>query len=78
MINLIHGDCVEVMKDFSNDSIDLIVTSPPYNIGNMKSNNTSHGTYQNNNMKEKDYQNWQLHFLNECFRVLKKDGSSEK
>jgi DNA modification methylase len=29
-INLIHGDCINVMKDFDNNSIDLIVTSPPY------------------------------------------------
>lgn len=25
-----HGDCAEVMKTFPNNSIDLIVTSPPY------------------------------------------------
>ena len=30
MINLIHGDCLEVMKDIESDSIDLTVTSPPY------------------------------------------------
>jgi DNA modification methylase len=27
---IICGDCVEVMKDFPADSIDLVVTSPPY------------------------------------------------
>lgn len=26
-------------------------------------------------MVESDYQEWQIDFLNECFRVLKKDGS---
>jgi modification methylase len=27
------------------------------------------------NMPEKDYQNWQIRVLNECFRVLKSEGS---
>ncbi|PTT92863.1 site-specific DNA-methyltransferase, partial [Pelomonas sp. HMWF004] len=27
---IIHGDCFELMKKFSPDSIDLTVTSPPY------------------------------------------------
>src|SRR6266853_1398719 len=27
---IIHGDCLEVMKTMSNNSVDLTVTSPPY------------------------------------------------
>lgn len=30
MINLMHGDCLEKMKDILDNSIDLTVTSPPY------------------------------------------------
>jgi DNA modification methylase len=30
MIDLRLGDCLEVMKDISNESIDLVITSPPY------------------------------------------------
>jgi site-specific DNA-methyltransferase (adenine-specific) len=30
MINLLHGDCLELMKQLPNDHIDLTVTSPPY------------------------------------------------
>ena len=74
-IKLIHGDCLEVMKDIPDGSIDLIVTSPPYNIGNMKSNMIKYGTYAGNNMKESEYQAWQIEFLNECYRVLKDTGS---
>lgn len=29
-INLYNGDCLEVMKDMDNGSVDLIVTDPPY------------------------------------------------
>jgi site-specific DNA-methyltransferase (adenine-specific) len=30
MIKLIHGDCLEVMKDIPDGSIDMILTDPPY------------------------------------------------
>ena len=64
-----------MMKDIPDNSIDCIITSPPYNIGNMHSNDIQFGTYSGNNMKEDVYQKWQVEFLNECHRVLKEDGS---
>jgi len=27
---IIHGDCIEVLKDFPDNSIDLIFADPPY------------------------------------------------
>ncbi len=27
---IIQGDCIKIMKDFSNNCIDLIITDPPY------------------------------------------------
>ena len=34
LINKItHGDCLEVMKTIPDKSIDLVLTDPPYNIG---------------------------------------------
>jgi len=72
---VIQGDCLEVMKDIPDKSVDMVLTSPPYNIGNMHSNDIQFGTYSGNNMKEDVYQKWQVEFLNECHRVLKEDGS---
>ena len=72
---LIKGDCLEVMKKIKDKSIDLVITSPPYNIGKMHSNNIQHGTYSGNDMKECDYQQWQLDILKEYRRILKDDGS---
>ena len=34
MIDLMHGDCLELMKDIPNGSVDLVLTDPPY--GTMK------------------------------------------
>lgn len=30
MINLLHGDCLELMKDIPDKSIDMVLTDPPY------------------------------------------------
>lgn len=49
---VLQGDCLELMKDIPDNSIDCIITSPPYNIGNMHSNDIQFGTYSGNNMKE--------------------------
>lgn len=32
-MNLLHGDCLEVLPTLAAGSIDLVVTSPPYNLG---------------------------------------------
>ena len=30
MINLLHGDCLELIKDIPDNSIDMVLTDPPY------------------------------------------------
>lgn len=74
---LYRGDCLEVMDRLIEEGVkvDLIVTSPPYNIGKMHSNKTQFGTYAGNDMKEEEYQNWQLNILEKCFQLLKDNGS---
>ncbi|MEO8616112.1 MAG: site-specific DNA-methyltransferase [Luteolibacter sp.] len=32
-MNLLHGDCLKVLPTLSDSSFDLVVTSPPYNLG---------------------------------------------
>ena len=74
-LELYNGDCLETLRGLPSNSIDLIITSPPYNIGKMHSNHLQFGTYNGNDMKEVDYQTWQVELLDECFRVLKPEGS---
>jgi DNA modification methylase len=33
LITLWHGDCLPVMRAMADGSIDIVVTSPPYNMG---------------------------------------------
>ncbi|PIT84886.1 site-specific DNA-methyltransferase [Candidatus Micrarchaeota archaeon CG10_big_fil_rev_8_21_14_0_10_45_29] len=62
-------DCINGMNEvLEENSIDIIVTSPPYNIG-VKYN--SH----NDNMEFKDYLEWMNQFGKACKRVLKDNGS---
>lgn len=72
MINLMQGDCIEVMKDIPDGSIDLTVTSPPYfNQRNYEAGDKEIGL-------EKDVESY-LDNLNtlfiECLRVLKDTGT---
>lgn len=72
---LYKGDCLEIMKEIPDKSVDIIITSPPYNIGKMHSNRLQFGTYDGNDMKEEEYQQWQLDIFKEYKRILKDDGS---
>ena len=71
-------DCMDGMRNMKDESVDLIITSPPYNLGSEHHTGnkrfSAYSTY-NDDMLESDYQNWQVQFLNECRRVLKQDGS---
>jgi len=74
-MKLICGDILEELKKMEDGSVDLIITSPPYNLGNNHhTGNNRHKAYEDN-MPEQEYQNWQIQSLMHCFRVLKSTGS---
>lgn len=87
-LNKIYNcDVLEGLRQLDDESIDLIITSPPYNKAgfNGKNKRTKHciwnktidydGNVDVDCMDEDAYEQWQVDVLNECFRVLKKDGS---
>lgn len=61
------GDCLEVLKTFPNDAIDLVVTSPPYNVG------IDYDSWDDK-LPFDEYLEFTKKWLSEVFRVLKKDG----
>lgn len=73
MIELLHGDCVERMRGISDDSIDLAVCDPPYNIA-VKSEIRGGKRITNEWDRIDDYLNWSLQWIKEVERVLKKNG----
>ena len=66
---LIIGDCVDEMKKLRKETIDLIITDPPFNIGKK------YGGIYKDNLSFTDYLDWCKIWLKECIRLLKKDGS---
>ena len=65
---LITGDCLIELKKLSDNSVDLIITDPPFNIGK------DYEKYKDNLPKEQ-YIEWCQQWLRECIRVLKSTGS---
>lgn len=63
---LLLGDCKEALKTIADNSIDLIVTSPPYADRRSK-------TY--GGIRPDDYVEWFLPITAELLRVLKPDGT---
>ena len=43
MIKLIEGDCLEVMKGMEDNYVDVLITDPPYGIGEAAGKNESRG-----------------------------------
>ena len=64
---IINGDCVEEMGKLPESSVDLVVTSPPYNVG------IDYDTHDDNQSME-DYWKFTENWLTQVFRILKNDG----
>lgn len=65
---IILGDCLRVLRRMAEGSVDVIVTSPPYNIG------LSYRSYEDQR-GEDDYLDWMVAVAAQLRRVLKPDGS---
>ena len=59
-MNLLQGDCLELMKDIPDESVDLTVTSPPYD--NLRS--------YNGNISQWSFEKFQV-IAKELYRVTK-------
>lgn len=64
---VINGDCVKVMAEMPEKSVDLIVTSPPYGVG------IEYDTFEDD-MEFAQYKVFSNNWLREAYRVLKDDG----
>ena len=83
------GDCIDIMGRMPAESVDVIVTSPPYNIKNSTGNGLKNGSggkwpraglingYDSHDdaMPHDEYVRWQRECLHAMMRVLKDDGA---
>ena len=82
------GDCLELLSKLPDGSVDVIVTSPPYNLKNSTGNGLKDGRggkwknaalikgYADHNdaMPISEYVDWQRRCLEAMWRVLREDG----
>ena len=83
------GDAIEKLRKISDETFDLVVTSPPYNLKNSTGNGMKDGrggkwssaalldgySHYNDNMPHDIYVEWQRECLSEMLRVTKDDGA---
>jgi len=84
------GDCLEQMRDLPNGSVDLVFTSPPYNLGVSTGAGMHHVSSRSrwanaqlaqgyaehhDAMPYAEYEAWQHQVLLECWRLLSDEGA---
>ncbi|MDR2198828.1 MAG: site-specific DNA-methyltransferase [Deltaproteobacteria bacterium] len=86
---IICGDVLKIIKRIPDNSVDLVVTSPPYNIKNSTGNGLKDGrggkwsnaglingyADHSDNMPYEDYVLWQRNCLSEMLRVIPENGA---
>lgn len=65
---IIEEDCVEGMRKLDENTADIIICDPPYNIGKDFGNNSD-------KQKMEDYLSWCDIWISECIRILKPNGT---
>lgn len=65
---LVNGDCLEALPKVRSESVDLIVTDPPFNIG------LKYDEY-GDSKDQAVYLSWVRSWVKELRRVIKRDGS---
>ena len=77
------SDCMEYLKSVKDCTFDCVVTSPPYNKGNVGTTGSANGVWDSfidydnyiDDMEQEEYESWQVDILNEMGRCLKPTGS---
>ena len=67
-ISICQGDALELLKTLKDNSVDLIVADPPYNLGKDYGNDSDSKDFD-------DYLNFSRAWLSEAHRALKPTGS---
>ncbi len=63
-----NSDCIKIMKDLPNESVDLIIADPPYNVGKDYGNNSD-------KQSDEEYIKFTESWITEAVRILKKEGT---
>lgn len=64
-----NGNCLSILKKIKDKQVNLIFADPPYNLGKDFGNSSDSWSDRD------EYFNWCYEWIDECFRVLKDDGT---
>lgn len=87
--DVLHGDCLDVMRGMAAETVKIVVTSPPYNIKNSTGNGLKDGRrgkwpnaalqsgYDGHDdcLPHGEYVAWRRECLTEMLRLLRPDGA---
>lgn len=65
---ILHGDCVDLLREQANESVDMVFADPPFNIG------FEYDQYHDDHAED-DYIAWCRDWMSEILRVLKPGGA---
>lgn len=87
---IIYGDCLDLLKQLPNDSIDAVITDPPYCSGGQTAGSRAQAPskkyeqsdnklvhrpdFAGDTMDQRSWLHWCVMWINECHRVLKPNG----
>ena len=78
-IEIINGDCIEILKKFEKETLNLIFADPPYNLSGENSLTVKSGKPARCDKGEwdkiKNFHHFNISWIRECKRVLKPNGT---
>lgn len=66
-VTLHHGDCLDVLRELPDNSVDAVITDPPYSLNFM-------GREWDSHRSSSEFQDWCTVWATECLRILKPGG----
>jgi DNA modification methylase len=66
---IVNVDCVEGMKSMPDNSVDIIITSPPYNIGKSVGYENGKYAFYQDNLEHYEYLDFMRAVIKECIRI---------
>ncbi len=70
-----HADCRNILPLIPDKSIDLVLTSPPFNLGNEHHTDNYKFSPYPDDLPESEYQTTQIDILNKLYNVVTDEGS---
>ncbi len=77
---ILHGDCIGIMKDIPDKSVDLILTDPPYNVSSDTKIIRDGGKFKKAKTIDMNFGDWDwgsilpIDYIDEFVRILKSEG----